>query len=162
MARTADKDKPYVDNYPPLKAWLDRHEARCNWQLPLGGTKDNPTGFVESFMVKDGGEVIVVIHARQLGWNLYTPCHSNGIAATLADADARLRLEPKAKTEAEMEWEDVCHWIAQGAVNIAEGENTIEANSKIHRAMAAFCTYVAEGLKPRLTAELACDKVGGK
>lgn len=44
-----------------------------------------------------------------------------------------------------MSWEDVCHWIAQGAINIAEGHTTIEAGSRVHTAMNAFCEYVQKG-----------------
>jgi len=45
-----------------------------------------------------------------------------------------------------MSWEDVCHWIAQGAVNISEGKyNTFEAGSRVHTAMNAFCEYVNKG-----------------
>lgn len=44
-----------------------------------------------------------------------------------------------------MNWEEVCHWIAQGAVNIAEGHTTIEADSRVHVAMKAFCEMVTQG-----------------
>jgi hypothetical protein len=44
-----------------------------------------------------------------------------------------------------MSWEDVLHFIAQGAVNIAEGHTTIEAGSRVHNAMNAFCEYVQKG-----------------
>lgn len=47
--------------------------------------------------------------------------------------------------EPQMSWDDVCHWIAQGAVNISEGHLTIEAGSRVHRAMEAFCEYVTTG-----------------
>jgi hypothetical protein len=44
-----------------------------------------------------------------------------------------------------MSWEDILHFIAQGAVNIAEGHTTIEAGSRVHIAMNAFCEYVQKG-----------------
>ena len=44
-----------------------------------------------------------------------------------------------------MSWDEVCHWIAQGAVNIAEGHTTIETGSRVHNAMNAFCEYVQKG-----------------
>lgn len=47
--------------------------------------------------------------------------------------------------------DDVIHFIAQGAVNIAEGITTIEPGSRIHRAMEDFCFYVANGGIPGQT-----------
>lgn len=44
-----------------------------------------------------------------------------------------------------MSWEDVCHFIAQGAINVSEGHTVIEAGSPVHRAMLAFCEYVTKG-----------------
>ncbi len=45
-----------------------------------------------------------------------------------------------------MNWQEVCHWLAQAAVNIAEGKhNAFEPNSKVHRALNAFCEYVTRG-----------------
>ena len=48
---------------------------------------------------------------------------------------------PKKGNEELMSWEDVVHYIAQGAVNISEGHTVIEPNSRVHRAMIAFCEY---------------------
>lgn len=45
-----------------------------------------------------------------------------------------------------MEWQDVCHFIAQGAINIADGMTTIEAGSSIHRAMEAFCAHMRKAI----------------
>ncbi len=45
-----------------------------------------------------------------------------------------------------MSWEEVCHWIAQGAVNISSGITNIEAGSPVHKAMVAFCEYASSGL----------------
>lgn len=98
MARKL-KDKPYTSNYPPLASWLRDHEARCNWQLPLGGTpadEDNeaePYAYVESWILPNGRECIVVVQAMGHGWNIYTPCASGKVADTLADADARLGIK---------------------------------------------------------------------
>ena len=67
------KDKPYVDNYPPLRDWLRNHEARCDWQVRIGGTEKDPTAFVESYSIPGAKcGVIVVVHAYGNGWNLYT------------------------------------------------------------------------------------------
>lgn len=83
------KDKPYVDNYPPLKAWLDKHEARCNWQLPL--SKRGET-FVESWSMPNGHDFLLTIHAYRRGWNLYTADRRGEIVVTLEDAEERLGL----------------------------------------------------------------------
>ena len=95
-ARTKDTGKypnrAYVENYPPLHEWLRKHEARCNWQVPLGGEEpENPTAFIESWQV-GRGELIVVVRANQFGWNIYTALPGNGIAESLADAEVRLGL----------------------------------------------------------------------
>lgn len=62
------------------------------WQIPLGGSRDNPTGFVEAWMFSGGRMCIIVVHARQHGWEIYTACDSNAIDATLTDAVTRLKL----------------------------------------------------------------------
>lgn len=49
------------------------------------------------------------------------------------------------KKETTMSWEEVCHFIAQGAINIEYGHTTIEVNSPVHKAMLAFCEYVNQG-----------------
>jgi hypothetical protein len=86
-----DIDKPWVDNYPPLRDWLRKHEARCNWQLPLGN-KSFPNAYVESWIAPNGREFVVVVQANRLGWNIYTPEPSSEIVGTLADAERRLGL----------------------------------------------------------------------
>lgn len=49
----------------------------------------------------------------------------------------------QSKTREPMSWEDVCHFIAQGAVNIEAGENVIQAGSLVHQAMTDFCYYAS-------------------
>lgn len=44
-----------------------------------------------------------------------------------------------------MSWEEVCHYIAQGVINIESGYTTIELGSPVHRAMTAFCEYASKG-----------------
>jgi hypothetical protein len=44
-----------------------------------------------------------------------------------------------------MDWETVCHYIAQGVINIEEGYTTIEPGSKVYKAMVAFCEYANKG-----------------
>lgn len=91
-AATKNADKPWIHNYPPLRDWLSKHEARCNWQLPLGNP-DRPNAYVESWSFARGtGEILVVVHANQNGWNLYTPHNSLKIDETIADAERRIGL----------------------------------------------------------------------
>lgn len=40
---------------------------------------------------------------------------------------------------------DMIHSIAQGVINITEGLTTIEAGSRVHRAMQAFCDLLSPG-----------------
>lgn len=50
-----------------------------------------------------------------------------------------------------MSWDDLLHWIAQSAVNVAEGLKVIEAGSPAHRAMEDLCARVhavREGREP--------------
>jgi hypothetical protein len=88
--KVQDKDKPYIDNYPPLKSWLDEHDARCQWQLPLG-PKTNPTAYIEGWLV--GTTMCIIgVYSRQLGWYIYTTSGDNTVAGALADASKRLGL----------------------------------------------------------------------
>ena len=64
MARRSLKDQPYTSNYPPLEAFLRDHEARCDWQISLGGDPDEPIGFVEQHRFPNGKIVIVVVLRR--------------------------------------------------------------------------------------------------
>jgi hypothetical protein len=89
------KDKPWVSNYPPLRDFLAKHEARCNWQLRLGGTEDEPGAYVECHVFPTGRVAIIVVHARRHGWEIYTSGPSNRIAESLEDAAARLEIPPE-------------------------------------------------------------------
>lgn len=90
-----DKNKPYVENYPPLWDWLKKHDARCNWQLPHG-SPEAPRAFVECWAFQDHEgrtqQAIVLVQANQLGWEIFTPNDSADIAETLGDAERRLGL----------------------------------------------------------------------
>ncbi len=72
-------------------------------------------------------------------------CH-RAVLHTKADHERAIQVaaeeEDKDASKPSMSWEDVCHFIAQAAVNIFSGETTIEPGSKIHQAMEAFCVYV--------------------
>lgn len=85
-----DTDKPWIDNYPPLKEWLAKYEARCQFQVPLGDP-EQPTAYVEQYLV--GGKLcIVTVWANRNGWEIYTPGDSLKVAETFADAEKRLGL----------------------------------------------------------------------
>jgi hypothetical protein len=91
------KDRPYVDNYPPLRDWLHERDGSCKWQLPVGDAKE-PVAYVESWLLTnprrgkgpDVAEVLVVVYANQGGWNLYTACRDGKIETTIKDAEERL------------------------------------------------------------------------
>ena len=43
------------------------------------------------------------------------------------------------------EFDNIMHFIAQGAINISEGLTEVEADSPVHRAMSDLCRLVSEG-----------------
>lgn len=93
--RTASKDRPYIDNYPPLKALLAELEARCHWQTrpdgyAVGDDDHEARTYVECWITPQGREFLVVVHGGGHGWNIYTPCASGKVDETVADAKARL------------------------------------------------------------------------
>ena len=83
--------KPWVANYPPLQEWLQKIHAQCLEQIPLGENPDL-SGYVERWQA-NARTFLVIVRARRMGWDILTPCYSNEIAATLADAEKRLGLE---------------------------------------------------------------------
>jgi hypothetical protein len=88
-------NKPWTSNYPPLEAWLDKHNAQCMYQLPTSPrqpTDDEdwqPRAYVEMYLI-GGRPCIVIIHANKMGWEIYTPIGSTKITETFADAEQRL------------------------------------------------------------------------
>lgn len=94
------RNRPYVSNYPPLKEWLDKHEARCMWQIPMqcehsyrDDGRDYPTAYVECWVFpKTHKLAVITIHAERHGWEIYTPGDSPKVVETLADAEKRLGL----------------------------------------------------------------------
>lgn len=85
------KNEPHVSNYPPLDQWLKKHDARCLWQL-MDGPEDRRTRAVEAWQVRTT-TVIAVVHRDQHGWELFTTLDTLDIAATLADAEQRCKLQ---------------------------------------------------------------------
>lgn len=85
MSTTRSPDqskKPFVENYPPLKAWLDRNQAKCQFQQPYG------KHMIEGWLVAEV-MVVIIVYADRGGWDLFTPCQDTNIEATLRDAAAR-------------------------------------------------------------------------
>lgn len=99
------KNAPWISNYPPLKAWLNKHNARCMWQIGMQPEDSNqvreygyPTAYVECWLVGKA-LAIVIIHDNKMGWEIYTPAGTPLISETLADAERRLGLVPDIKAE---------------------------------------------------------------
>lgn len=91
------RDKPWVSNYPPLQEWLDKVEAKCQWQIPMQPkpTADDdyepdwaPTAYVECWAVGKG-TVIIIVRAEQHGWEIYSALDSNSVQESLADVEKR-------------------------------------------------------------------------
>ena len=100
MSRRAKVDTsqmPYVSNYPPLQEWLDKHEARCTFQLPMQCEHDRngepPTAYVEQYLFpKTNTLAIVLVHGRKMGWDIFISSNDHEIKSTLEDAERRLGL----------------------------------------------------------------------
>lgn len=84
-------NKPWVENYPALKEWLNKIGARCLEQVPgpkMAKSKD-PTFYIEKWIC-GAREFYVEVRANRLGWNVYTGSASSMIADTLRDAEHRI------------------------------------------------------------------------
>lgn len=93
---TDNSNKPWVSNYPPLKQWLDEHNARCMWQVPSNPDRGDdpdwaPGAYIECYLI-NMHPVVVVVRSNQMGWDIYTTASTPLIDATLMDAEARLGL----------------------------------------------------------------------
>lgn len=89
-------DQPWISNYPPLKAWLDKIGAMCGQQVPLGDPEE-PRAYFELWSVTGGKSFMLIVFANRNGWEIYTPVYTNKVAETLADAEKRLGIEPEVK-----------------------------------------------------------------
>jgi hypothetical protein len=87
--------KPYVENYPALHEWLQKLEARCDWQLPIGPAKE-PHAYVEQWSSHSCRPFVVIIYANNNGWNVFTDCADGRVDATLRDAEVRTTTKAKA------------------------------------------------------------------
>lgn len=89
--------KPWVSNYPPLKEWLDKHEARCMSQVPSHEKPRDadydwtPQSYIE-FWIVNRRAVILVVRAHKMGWDIYTAADTPKVAETLLDAERRVGL----------------------------------------------------------------------
>lgn len=87
---------PYVENYPPLREWLDKHDGRCMWQIPMQceharQDRSPPTAYIEMWMFpKSNEQLIIEVRSNKMGWNIYSSTTSHEIYETLADAERRL------------------------------------------------------------------------
>lgn len=91
--KTDNTNKPWVDNYPVLQDWLRAIEARCFSQIRTGGDEENPTGYLETYLLPGNVRPFIVeVRANKMGWEIYTPCGSITTWETLEDANRRLGL----------------------------------------------------------------------
>lgn len=86
------EEVPMLENYPPLKAWLDKHSARCQWQVDRNEEIRSHDVRIEQWLV-DGAIVIIILRACQRGWDIFTACPSLSIEATFLDAEKRIGIE---------------------------------------------------------------------
>lgn len=78
-------DQPWLENYPPLKEWIDKHGHSCMWDAKTSGDCR-----VEAWLVQpELSLVILTIRPFRRGWDLFTSCQSNNIAETIRDANVR-------------------------------------------------------------------------
>lgn len=88
-----DKNQPWIENYPPLEAWLAAHHARCDWQAKLGA--GNRASMIEQWRFPNGSTALITIRSHRDGWDLYVPAHKgNDIGETLRKATEALGLTP--------------------------------------------------------------------
>ncbi len=80
--KTIEK-KAALSDYPALAAWLIKIEAQHLTDAAYG------TSSVEIWTAK-GSVFIVMLYAKGNGWSIFTPCTSNRIDDTLADAERRI------------------------------------------------------------------------
>ena len=89
-----NSNKPWVGNYPPLQQWLDKHDARCLWQIPSSPPDDGDIDWAPQFYVEAwsiGRRIfILTVYSNKMGWYLFTDCDSPRIDESLADAEQRL------------------------------------------------------------------------
>ena len=89
---TEMKHLPYLENYPTLRGWLDKHNARCLWQTTTDQKPASVTNSMVEYWALGSAVCIIVVHPSSAGWDLFTPGADVDANATLADAEKRLGL----------------------------------------------------------------------
>lgn len=100
MARKSDPDAP-ASAFPqlstdprckPLWDWLNEHQATCIWtqKVTLPKSTWQPARQIATIECWRVGAGIVLLKIAEYGWGIYTEPNTNAIAATLADAAARV------------------------------------------------------------------------
>jgi hypothetical protein len=114
---SSNADKPWVANYPPLATWLEKINAACIEQHPIGPLS-NPIAYLERWMA-NGRVFVVEVRSNRRGWNVYTARHTNRIDETLANAERDLEIVPNPNPADDMfrwtvEFEVAETWVADG------------------------------------------------
>jgi hypothetical protein len=80
-----------VENYPPLREWLTKIEARCDVQ------EYSDARSIEIWNAPVGrGTFVIVVYPKGQGWDVFTSAGSIKIDETLSDAERRLGWTPPA------------------------------------------------------------------
>lgn len=80
-------DEPTIENYPPLRDWLTKINARCLWQADT----QSSLRAVEAWSA-NGAVFLIVLYEQQRGWSIFTDCDTNDIQLALLDAEKRIGL----------------------------------------------------------------------
>lgn len=92
--KRADEDQPWIENYPPLRDWIRKHEMRCVHQIPFGGTKAAPEAYLEAWQAPNCAVMVwMVVRSNKHGWDLMTGVSTNSVTETLEDAERRMGLK---------------------------------------------------------------------
>jgi hypothetical protein len=84
-----DDTGPLAGDYPPLWAWLAKHECAQLMRLDVG--KGRQRSAMLKYIAPATSEVFwVELYPNGRGWNVYTADRSNSIASSLTDAAFRL------------------------------------------------------------------------
>jgi hypothetical protein len=91
QTKIANEDRAHIENYKPLHAWLNKHNARCAWQVAVNSAIPN-SGYVECWLIGNK-TLIITVSPNRRGWEIFTTASdSNEITSALADIEKRLGL----------------------------------------------------------------------
>ena len=85
MTPIEDHDQPWIVNYPELHGWLEKYQARCDWQLTVGDDRH-----ASMWRIKGSMPFIIVVLAGRRGWNIYTPPATDQSAEIFRDTTGRI------------------------------------------------------------------------